>query len=121
MKTWKLLLPVPALAVLLAMMPQDPAAKANPVTEDVSQIVRMSELQYVDNNGKTNVIPSRNVIEIRLLNDSNEGIQLEIIYENGDYSLINAQAMHILVGGRDLMDVRLVRSKTARLRFPKLR
>jgi hypothetical protein len=47
-------------------------------------------------------------------------MRFELLYENGDYSQINAQAFHILKTGRDLMDVRLVRSRQARMRFPKL-
>ena len=120
MKNWKLLLPIPAALALLAMVPQGPQGVEDPNVADISTIVRISELQYVDQQGKTSVVPSRNVIEIRVLDDVPIGIRLEITYENGDYSMISAQSLHILRSGRDLMDVRLVRSKQSRLRFPKV-
>lgn len=113
-------MPLPCVGLLLAMMPQGPQGTEEPGLADVSAIVRMSELQYVDSTGKAYAVPSRNVIEVRLLDDRPQGIRLEILYENGDYSLIDAQAVHVLRGGRDVMDVRLVRSKQARIRFPKL-
>ncbi|MGE3173329.1 MAG: hypothetical protein AB7O97_11945 [Planctomycetota bacterium] len=120
MKTWKLLLPVPCAAALLAMMPQNPQGTEDPAVTDISTVLRISELQYVDAQGKTSVIPSRNVFEVRLLEDTGERMRLEILYDNGDYSLIDAQALHILRSGRDPMDVRFVRSTSARQRFPKL-
>ena len=118
MKHWKYLLPVPFLAVLIAMAPQDP--KEDKVT-DPTQIIRMSELQYVDMAGTTHTVSSRTVVEVRLLTDVSQGTQIEVLYENGDYSLITAQAFHVLVSGRDLMDVRLIRSNSGKLRFPNLR
>lgn len=121
MKTWQLLLPVPCLAALLAMMPQDPQGSQDPNVTDVSQVLSLSEMQYVDLQGKTSVIPSRNVFEVRLLDDTENGMRLEIVYDNGDYSLIDAQAIHLLRNGKDLMDVRFVRSVRARMRFPKLK
>jgi len=120
MRNWKLLLPIPCVFALLAMAPQSPQGSEDPAVTDQTAIVRMSELQYVDQQGKTSVIPSRNVLEVRMLDDHPHGLRLEITYENGDYSLIDAQALHVLRSGRDLMDVRLVRSKQARLRFPRL-
>jgi len=120
MKTWKLLLPVPFLAALLAMAPQDPKGTDQKATKDISKIVRLSSLQYVDSTGKANHVSSRNVVEVRLLEDALRSIRLEILYENGDYSMIDAQAIHIIRSGNDLMDVRLVRSPRANQRFPQL-
>lgn len=120
MKTWKLLLPIPFVAMLLAMMPQGPQGSEDPAVTDIVTVTRMSELQYVDGTGKVSVVPSRNVVEVRLIDDRQNAIRLEIVYDNGDYSLIDAQAVHILRSGRELMDVRLVRSRQARMRFPKL-
>ena len=119
MKTWKFLLPVPVLAALVAWSPQDPQAAKGQNPDDVSVVTRVSEVQYVDFQGKTNVVPSRNLLEIRLLDDVPQGIGIEIIYENGDYSLVHAQGFHVLRSGRDLMDVRLVKSKQSNIRFPK--
>jgi hypothetical protein len=120
MKTWQMLLPIPCVVALLAMMPQIPQGTEDPAVTDIAAVLRISELQYVDLQGKTSVIPSRNVFEVRLLEDTQQGMRLEILYDNGDYSLIDAQALHILRSGRDPMDVRFVRSTRARLRFPKL-
>lgn len=120
MKTWKMLLPVPCVVALLAMIPQQPQGSEDPAVADISTVLRISELQYVDLQGKTSVIPSRNVFEVRMLEDVPQGLRLEILYDNGDYSLIDAQALHVLRSGRDPMDVRFVRSRRARMRFPKL-
>ena len=120
MKNWKLLLPIPCAIALLAMVPQGQGTE-DPAVADIISVVRMSELQYVDQQGKMSVVPSRNIVEIRMLDDAQlHGMRFELVYENGDYSQINAQAIHILKTGRDLMDVRLVRSRQARMRFPKL-
>jgi hypothetical protein len=120
MKTWQALLPIPCLCVLVAMMPQSQGTQ-DPAVADVVQVMQMSEMHYVDMQGKTSVIPSRNVLEVRLLEDTTQGMRFEIVYENGDYSLIDAQAIHLLRTGKDAMDVRFVRSTRARMRFPKLR
>lgn len=118
MKNWKWLLPVPAVLVFAAMAPQSPQGAE--VAADAIQVVRMTELQYVDAMGKTTSVPSKNVVEIRILEDALNGIRFEVCYDNGDYSQVQAQAMHILRSGRDPMDVRFVRSRAARMRFPKL-
>jgi hypothetical protein len=120
MKTWKMLLPIPCVAALVAMMPQGPQGTEDPAVADISTVLRISELQYVDLQGKTSVIPSRNVFEVRMLEDTVGGMRFEILYDNGDYSLIDAQALHVLRSGRDQMEVRFVRSRKARMRFPKL-
>ena len=46
--------------------------------------------------------------------------RLELLYENGDYSLIDAQAMHILRKSGSTRDVRLVRTQRSVMRFPRL-
>ena len=79
-----------------------------------------SDLQYVDAMGKTTSVPSKNIVEIRVIEDVLSGVRFEICYDNGDYSQVQAQAMHILRSGRDPMDVRFVRSRASRMRFPKL-
>lgn len=116
-----------AVPVLLAMVPhdqgtQDPAAPAAAAAApaDVSAIVRMSELQYMNTQGTMITVPSRNVLEIRLLEDS-PGIRLELTYENGDYSLIDAQSFHILRQGVNVQEVRLTRSGAGRMLFPKVK
>lgn len=117
MKTWKLLLPIPFVAALVAMMPQGP--EDNPAAE-VSTILHISEMQYVDALGKTTVVAARNLAELRLLEDSHESLRIELLYDNGDYSLVNAQSLHVLRSGHNATDVRFVRSGRARMRFPKL-
>lgn len=116
MKAWKLLLPLPLLAAL-AMVPQ---GQGNTAADDPATIVSLSELQYVNLQGATTSVSARNVVEIRVFEDCVDGIRLELLYDNGDYSLIAAQAMHILRSGSGNREVKLVRSKTARMRFPRL-
>ncbi|MEQ1633194.1 MAG: hypothetical protein ABL997_12525 [Planctomycetota bacterium] len=120
MKTWQVLLPVPCVLALLAMAPQNPQGTQDPAVTDIANVMAVSELQYVDLQGKTSVVPSRNVFEVRMLEDTERGMRIEILYDNGDYSLIDAQALHILRSGKDTMDVRFVRSTRSRMRFPKL-
>ena len=69
--------------------------------------------------GITTVVNARNVVEIRILEDVPQGIRLELFYETGDYSLIDAQAFHLLRNGGSTREVKLVRGKQARMRFPK--
>jgi hypothetical protein len=65
-------------------------------------------------------VPSKNVVEIRYLEDHNEHIRLELLYDNGDYSMIDAQTFHVLRSGTTQREVKLVRGKRSKLRFPKL-
>lgn len=114
MKAWKLLLPVP-LVFALAMVPQDPAGDA-----ELAAILSISDFQYVTLQGNVTTVPSKNVVEIRYLEDHNEHIRLELLYDNGDYSMIDAQAFHVLRSGNTMREVKLIRGKRSRLRFPKL-
>jgi hypothetical protein len=84
------------------MVPQNP--QGSEVAEDPVKVVRMTELQYVDAMGKTTSVPSKNIVEIRVIEDVLSGVRFEICYDNGDYSQVQAQAMHILRSGRDPMD-----------------
>lgn len=118
MKTWKLLLPIP-FVVALAMVPQGAQTPGDPSLTDIVSVIPISELNYVNPQGNTTVVNARNVIEIRLLEDVPHGIRLELFYENGDYSLIDAQAFHLLRNGGSTREVKLVRGKQARMRFPR--
>ncbi|MEC7584553.1 MAG: hypothetical protein VYE77_09555 [Planctomycetota bacterium] len=120
MKSWKLLIPVPFVVLLLAMVPQDPAAAAKQSPQTKSKIMRVSAVQYVDTAGKQHQISSRNVVEVRMLEGFPNGIRFEVLYENGDYSMIDAQALHILRSGNDKMNVRLVSCPSSDQRFPML-
>lgn len=121
MKAWKLLLFVPVLAAL-AMVPQEPQAPAAAAAEsaDVTAVVSLAELRYVDMQGNSQTVPARNVTEIRFFDDNSQRVRLELSYENGDYSLVDAQAFHLLRAGASTREVRLVRSKSQRMRFPRL-
>jgi hypothetical protein len=99
--------------------PQDAPATAAQPAEHVA-VITLSEMQYIDLQGKTTVVPARNVAEIRVFDDEQRQIRLELTYDNGDYSLIDAQAIHILRNGPSAREVRLVRSPQSRMRFPKL-
>lgn len=118
MKAWKLLMPIPIVAAL-AMMPQD-SPTTDPSQVEVSAVQSLSELQYVSLQGTTVVVPARNFVEIRMIEDAGDRIRIELTYENGDYSLLDAQAVHLLRNGPSTREVRLVRSKQPRMRFPKL-
>lgn len=118
MNAWKLSLPVLLIAAV-AMVPQDPQV-ADPSLVDQSAVVTVSELHYVNLQGNPTVVPARSVVEIRMLEDHPERIRLELIYENGDYSLIDAQGFHLLRNGPSAREVRLVRGKQARMRFPRI-
>jgi hypothetical protein len=100
-----------------AQDPQDVPAQQQP---DHVAVITFSEMQYIDLQGKTTVLPARNVAEIRVFDDEQRQIRLELLYDNGDYSLIDAQALHILRNGPLAREVRLVRSPQSRMRFPKL-
>ncbi|HEU4418573.1 MAG TPA: hypothetical protein VFT55_06515 [Planctomycetota bacterium] len=79
----------------------------------------MSELRYTTPQGADRVLSARDVVEIRLLEDHPNNIRLELIYESGNYSMIDATEFHVLRGGAT-REVKLVRGKMARLRFPRL-
>ncbi len=121
MKTWMKLLPVPVVLGLLAMQPQSEQGSQDPNVADIVQIMPMTEMHYVDMQGKSIVVPSRNVFEVRMIEDVAQGIRIELLYDNGDYSLIDAQALHILRSGKEPLDVRFVRSMRSRMRYPKMR
>jgi hypothetical protein len=118
----KLLIPVPLVVLLLAMMPQTPQGTTGPgANNDIVQVASFSQLQYVDLAGKLTVLPSRSMLELRLIEDAPRGLRLEIYYENGDYSLVDAQAFHLIRHGQDVQEVRLVRTRQEHLGFPRLR
>jgi hypothetical protein len=121
-KAWKFLVPV-SVAAALAMVPQDPAPQSPPNPDaartDPATIVPMSELKYTTLQGSERVLSARTVVEIRLFEDSPHNIRLELAYENGDYSMIDATEFHVLRSGTT-REVKLVRTKLARMRFPRL-
>jgi len=116
-KAWKFLVPV-SVAAALAMVPQDPAPQS-PASTDQVAIVPVSEFKYTTLQGADRVLSARNVVEIRLFEDHPHNIRLELIYENGDYSMIDATEFHVLRSGTT-REVKLVRGKLARMRFPRL-
>jgi hypothetical protein len=118
MRHWKLLLLVPVAALVAAMAPQG-RGSGDPALEDQNNVITLSELQYTTADGKTAVISARNVVEIRLIEDHTESIRLELYYDNTDYSLIDVQAFHLLRNGQATREVRLVRGRKDRMRFPK--
>lgn len=118
MKAWQLLFSVPVLAAV-AMVPQDPVS-TDPAQADQSTIQSISALRYVTLQGTATEVSARSVVEIRLLEDSGEAMRLELLYENGDYSLLDVQGFHLLRNGETAREVRLVRGKQARMRFPRL-
>src|SRR5262245_40871628 len=105
------------------MVPQDPAPQS-PANSDAAKIepaviVPISELKYRTLHGADRVLSARTVVEVRLFEDHPHNIRLELIYENGDYSMIDATEFHVLRSGTT-REVKLVRGKLARMRFPRL-
>lgn len=116
MKASKLLLSVPFVAAL-AMVPQGQDRAAN---ADNAMIVGLSELQYTVSGGESRSIASRDLVEIRVLTDLTPGIRLELVYDNGDYSMIDAQQFHLLRGKGNTREVKIVRSRADEMRYPRL-
>lgn len=116
MKAWKLLFAVPFVAAI-AMVPQGQGGQQ---PDDPATVVNLSELQYVNLQGATTSVSGRNVVEIRVFEDCTDAIRIELVYENGDYSLVDAQSIHLLRNGGSTREVKLVRSKAPRMRFPRL-
>lgn len=123
MKAPLLLLLLPIVAAL-AFTPnqtalQDPQSTANR-EQLVSTIISLSELQIEDMKGSVLRIPARRVVEVRMFDDMADHVRVEILYENGDYSMIAGQAIHILRSGDGTRDVKLIRTKLRSMRFPRL-
>ena len=123
MKAPLLLLLLPIVAAL-AFTPnqtalQDPQSTANR-EQLVSTIISLSELQIEDMQGSVLRIPARRVVEVRMFDDMADHVRVEILYENGDYSMIAGQAIHILRSGDGTRDVKLIRTKLRSMRFPRL-
>lgn len=118
MNAWKLLFAVPVVAAI-AMAPQDPQS-SDPAIADIVTIRSISELQYTPLGGASVSVPARNVVEVRYMDDRSDNIRLELVYENGDYSMQTVQGFHLLQNGTGAREVRLVRGSSARMRFPRL-
>ena len=119
MKASLLCLSLP-IAAALAFAPSPSPVAQNPqeANPEVVNIMPISELQYVTLNGKSETISSTSVVEIRIFDEQTDRIRLELLYDNGDYSLMDVQTMHILRKSGVTRDVRLVRSKRSAMRFP---
>lgn len=121
MKASLLCLSLPiAAALAFAPSPAPAAQDAQDPTLETVKVMPIAELQYVDLQGEKHVVPSTSVVEIRVFDEQAHSIRLELLYDNGDYSLVDAQAMHLLRKNGTTRDVRLVRSKRAAMRFPRL-
>lgn len=121
MNAWNLLLPIPLVAAL-TFVPgtAPPQGPEKPPADDVSAVVQLSELHYTTPDGVTKVVAGRSVVEIRVLTDTESRIRLELLYDNGDYSLIDALAVHLLRNRGGSHEVRLVRGRSEKMRFPRL-
>ena len=128
MNAWKMFVPVAAIATL-AMVPQDPkpadaapppAATTSPAPAEQVAAVSISEMHYLPLHATERVVvPAKNVVEIRLI-ELGTHLRLELSYENGDYSLVEAQAFHLLRNtGQSARPVRLVRGPADGMRFPR--
>lgn len=97
-----------------------PQGQEKAAADEVTAVLPMSELRYTTPDGATQSISARSVVEIRVLTDHSPGIRLELLYDNGDYSMVDAQAFHLLRNAGATREVRLVRGKVAEMRFPRL-
>ena len=119
MKATLLYLSIP-LAAALALLPapslpsQDPQ---NPEAENV-KVMPISALSYMTANGERQIIRAEKIVEIRLFDDHSHSVRIELLYENGDYSLIDAQQFNIMRRTGSPRDVRLVRTQRSKMRFP---
>ena len=120
MKASLLFLSVPIAAALALAPPR--SASQDPQDPKAENIVVMpiASVQYVDMQGKVKTVPATNVVEVRVFDDHAESVRLELLYDNGDYSLIDAQTMHLLRKNGTTRDVRLVRTQREMMRFPRL-
>lgn len=117
---WKVLVPVSIAVALLAMVPQGPDVPGQ-TQEDITSLASFDTFRYVDRMGQSNDIASRNLISVRVLEGLPEGLRLEIHYVNGDYSLVDVNGFHLLRAGRDVQEVRMIRSRHDRMAFPRAR
>lgn len=119
MKATLLYLSIP-LAAALALSPapslpsQDPQ---NPEAENV-KVMPISALTYTTAKGVQKIIRAEKIVEIRLFDDHSDSVRIELLYENGDYSLIDAQQFDIMRRTGSPRDVRLVRTQRSKMRFP---
>lgn len=119
MKATLLYLSIP-LAAALALSPapsrpsQDPQ---NPDAENI-KVMPISALSYMTANGERQIIRAEKIVEIRLFDDHSHSVRIELLYENGDYSLIDAQQFNIMRRTGSPRDVRLVRTQRSKMRFP---
>ena len=116
MISWKLLFAVPVVAAV-AMAPQEPPS-SDPA--DVIVVRTISELQYTPLYGTPVTVSARSVVEVRMMEDRGDHIRLELVYENGDYSLQTVQGFHLINNGASPREVRLVRGASSRMRFPRM-
>ncbi len=123
MKASLLFLSLP-IAAALAFVPNQSAQDPKPVDpnkpEELTSVISLSKLQVKDMQGLVTNFPARNVVEIRMFDGMTDHIRLELLYENGDYTLMDVQAMHLLRNDGSTRDVKLIRTKANRMRFPRL-
>lgn len=102
MTRFKLILPALCLLALPAytLFHQDPALAQDRKTDKnagVSARVSFGALTYTEAGGQTPVtVLAKGLLEVRLLQVPTEGIRLEILYQNGDYSMIKPTSFHFL-------------------------
>jgi hypothetical protein len=90
---------------------QDPFAK--------SAKVSFSQLIYTDSSGQQQTILAKNMTSVRLLQVPDDGMRLEILYQNGDYSLIRPQSFHFINrSDASAVEVFVYRSSVNSMAFP---
>ena len=107
-----------ATPILLPLQDAKPEAAADGFTS--SARVRFAMLQYNDGAGQTQSVAARNIREVRLVKLSDQDLRLELLYHNGDYSLIALGTMHFIskADGMPSEEVLVTRTTSAGIRFP---
>ena len=123
MKASLLFLSLP-IAAALAFVPNQSRQDPKPVDPnqpiESTSVISLSKLQVQDMQGVVTNFPARNVVEIRMFDGMTDHIRLELLYENGDYTLMDVQAMHLLRNDGSTRDVKLIRTEASQMRFPRL-
>lgn len=111
------LLALPALAWRSTQDKEEKRPQGRP--QGTSARVNFAIFTYTDTGGRTTSVQARDLIEVRLLHGQQEHMRLELLYQNGDYSMVDAHAFHLVrkseAGGSDVV---VTRAEPAAIVFP---
>ena len=104
MNRFKLILPALCLIALpaFAVFTQDPGLLQDKKTDKsggngVSARVSFGAITYTDAGSQQPVtVLAKGLLEVRLIAIATEGIRLELLYQNGDYSMVKPTSFHFV-------------------------